>query len=66
MVAGAGHHVYADKPAAFNQYVNEACDLTDSNKVAVITKPAQNGIDKVESADSKLTKSDNKPLPVTE
>lgn len=34
-IAEAGHHVYSDQPEVFNQYVNEACDLTDSDKVAV-------------------------------
>ncbi|XP_030759575.1 (Lyso)-N-acylphosphatidylethanolamine lipase isoform X2 [Sitophilus oryzae] len=32
VVHGAGHHVYADKPEAFNQIVVEACNYTDSLK----------------------------------
>lgn len=30
MVTGAGHHIFADKPEAFNQFVNEACRFTDT------------------------------------
>lgn len=30
VITGAGHHVYADKPEAFNRYVVEACSFSDS------------------------------------
>ncbi|XP_060533182.1 (Lyso)-N-acylphosphatidylethanolamine lipase-like [Cylas formicarius] len=30
IVTGAGHHIYADKPEAFNQIVIDACNYTDS------------------------------------
>ncbi|XP_055380468.1 (Lyso)-N-acylphosphatidylethanolamine lipase isoform X2 [Condylostylus longicornis] len=30
IINGAGHHVYADKPSVFNQYVLEACGDNDS------------------------------------
>lgn len=29
VVSGAGHHVYADKPEAFNQIVLDACNYSD-------------------------------------
>ena len=29
IVNGAGHHVYADAPDEFNQYVKEACAFVD-------------------------------------
>lgn len=32
VIAGAGHHVYADKPGAFNNYVIEACRYSDSRE----------------------------------
>lgn len=38
VVTGAGHHIYADKPEAFNQVVVEACNLTDNvmNNLAIL------------------------------
>lgn len=30
VISGAGHHIFADKPEIFNQYVNEACRFADS------------------------------------
>ncbi|XP_037948748.1 (Lyso)-N-acylphosphatidylethanolamine lipase-like isoform X2 [Teleopsis dalmanni] len=35
IVTGAGHHVYADKPDIFNNYVNETCDLYKTNREQV-------------------------------
>nr|CAH7733957.1 unnamed protein product [Callosobruchus chinensis] len=32
VISGAGHHIYADKPEAFNQIVLDACNYTDSTK----------------------------------
>ena len=32
VITGAGHHVYADKPEAFNRYVIEACSVSDSGE----------------------------------
>lgn len=32
VITGAGHHVYADKPEAFNRYVMEACSVSDSGE----------------------------------
>lgn len=37
IITGAGHHVYADKPEIFNKYVNDACNFTDTNIIAVKT-----------------------------
>lgn len=31
LVSGAGHHVYADKPDLFNNYVNEIVELVDTH-----------------------------------
>jgi abhydrolase domain-containing protein 4 len=31
LVSGAGHHVYADKPELFNNYVNEIVELIDAH-----------------------------------
>lgn len=38
VISGAGHHVYADKPEAFNQVVVEACNYTDriANRLAIL------------------------------
>lgn len=30
VIPKAGHHVYADRPDLFNQYVNEACEFSDN------------------------------------
>lgn len=30
MISGAGHHIFADKPEVFNDYVNAACRFSDS------------------------------------
>lgn len=29
-MTGAGHHIFADKPEVFNQFVNEACEFSDN------------------------------------
>lgn len=30
VISGAGHHIFADKPEVFNEYVNAACRFSDS------------------------------------
>lgn len=30
MISGAGHHIFADKPEVFNEYVNAACRFSDN------------------------------------
>lgn len=34
-INGAGHHVFADKPEIFNNYVNDACFACDASKAAL-------------------------------
>lgn len=29
VISGAGHHIFADKPDVFNDYVNSACRFSD-------------------------------------
>lgn len=29
VISGAGHHIFADKPEVFNEYVNAACRFGD-------------------------------------
>lgn len=29
VISGAGHHIFADKPEVFNEYVNSACRFSD-------------------------------------
>lgn len=45
VISGAGHHVYADKPEAFNQLVLDACSLTDnqSNNLAIMSSEMDSG-----------------------
>lgn len=31
-IAGAGHHVYADKSDVFNEHVNTTCELADETE----------------------------------
>lgn len=31
-IPGAGHHVYADKPPIFNQWVNDVCTFADTDE----------------------------------
>ncbi len=31
IIPGAGHHVYADQPILFNEYVDEILDLIDAH-----------------------------------
>jgi hypothetical protein len=35
LITGAGHHVYADKPNEFNEYVQHILQLLDENEEAV-------------------------------
>lgn len=35
IIKGAGHHVYADRPAEFNQCVVEVCDKVEQDSDAV-------------------------------
>lgn len=71
VVSGAGHHVYADKPAIFNQFVNDACNLTDSNELSVV-KYSLSAVEQerqTNSGNSPETSEDdgdNKPLPITD
>ncbi|XP_018329714.1 protein ABHD4 [Agrilus planipennis] len=47
VLPGAGHHVYADKPEAFNYSVIEACDLTDANEQLTnvhVTQSSRDGL----------------------
>lgn len=30
VISGAGHHIFADKPDVFSQFVNDACNLSDN------------------------------------
>ncbi|VEN39291.1 unnamed protein product [Callosobruchus maculatus] len=51
VISGAGHHIYADKPEAFNQIVLDACNYTDSTKsnTPMITGPDEQERDEPES-----------------
>lgn len=68
MIAGAGHHLYADKPKMFNQIVNEVCKLTDENKLSH-TQTASLEKTQTEDINSTSTKAskdaDDKSMPVS-
>lgn len=64
VIAGAGHHLYADKPKMFNQIVNEACNLTD--KGIKLPFAQSTIISNKASVSEEVTKdSDDKPQPIT-
>lgn len=65
---GAGHHVYADKPQMFNQWVNEVCTMADTNEQPSIksTNDTSTPINQQEAKENEEVPLDEKPLPVTE
>lgn len=79
-IAGAGHHVYVDKPAVFNKIVNDACELTDAGKLSVAQSPLHESVveqkqtttspslEITNDSDNKSITNDSgsKPIPVTE
>lgn len=60
VISGAGHHVYADRPDAFNQIVLDACEDTDNlteNKNLSIMPPPDSTQDSPSPDSSRLDKS---------
>lgn len=69
VIPGAGHHVYADKPGIFNEIVNEACRLTDEDKLTIAQNASYDSTEQkqISSPSPEVTNdSDSKPLPITE
>lgn len=61
--------MYADRPAIFNQFVNQACELadTDSNKHLAIKAPSSNSKPKpdvVETKGDKKVDNEKEAVPI--
>ncbi|KAF7281539.1 (Lyso)-N-acylphosphatidylethanolamine lipase-like isoform X2 [Rhynchophorus ferrugineus] len=52
VINGAGHHLYADKPEAFNQIVNDACAFTDADQRNLAIMPPPDGSDESDAPES--------------
>lgn len=67
-VPGAGHHVYADKPQIFNQWVNDACTMADTDEHLKIKPSNGTSSPKIqsESEENGEIALDAKPLPLTD
>lgn len=53
-MTGAGHHVYADKPEAFNQIVIDACNYSDNSNPAIL--PSGNNSEHREGPESDINR----------
>lgn len=52
VISGAGHHIFADKPEVFNQFVNEACFFSDNMPRSIESPSATSEfVTEIETAD---------------